>query len=605
VAFIVDDLVAWLVGLLADAGRKKLTKLILGDEQTRALRPAAAVALRFTAAELCPGDAKRAEELAIMIEPLFKTPGPGAPLGEQATVLEALQAGISEELKVLDSPPLTATVKTLTGRDVPATTVAQKLTGHLVQQIMIDGSRGGPLAPLAAQLNHDVTHLQGQRQEGMLSQLIDMVRALASAGESLQVPSKPVRLAPRPAHLAGREGLLAHLDIMPTSGDDSGPRIVALCGLGGAGKTSVAVEYAYRHLDEVGVAWQFPAENPTVMAAGFADLAAQLGARKRGDVRDPVDSVHAVLAAYRQPWLLLFDNAPDRAAVQALLPPAGKGQVLITSRSALWPPRQMVEVPVLDPEVAARFLVNRTGDDNGQAAAELAEELGGLPLALEQAAAYIQASGGSLADYLASFRRRRRDMLARRPGESDKTVATTWSLAFTELEQSAPQAVGLLRLLACCAPEPVPVRLLLQPRPGLAEEFAGEVAPVLGPLVDDELAAGDAVAALRRYSLVNPAEDGLVSVHRLVQAVTLDQLPVEVASQWRLAAAALIEAAIPEDTDRPGTWPTCAVLLPHAQAALPAGSDAIARLANYLGERGSHTAAVKLWRQVADARERS
>ena len=113
------------------------------------------------------------------------------------------------------------------------------------------------------------------------------------------------------------------------------------------------------------------------------------------------------------------------------------------------------------------------------------------------------------------------DMLARgEPTGYGQTVATTWALAFEQLQQAAPGAVGLLRLLAFCAPEAIPLRLLLQPRPGLADELGAEVAPVLVPLLEDELAAGDAIAALRRYSLVTPAADGAVSVHRLVQAVT-------------------------------------------------------------------------------------
>ena len=98
---------------------------------------------------------------------------------------------------------------------------------------------------------------------------------------------------------------------------------MALCGLGGAGKTSVALEYAHRHLAEVGLAWQFPAEDPAVLAAGFGELAAQLGARELLDARDPVASVHGVLAASRTEWLLVFDNAPDRASVAAFVPPAG------------------------------------------------------------------------------------------------------------------------------------------------------------------------------------------------------------------------------------------------------------------------------------------
>jgi len=165
--------------------------------------------------------------------------------------------------------------------------------------------------------------------------------------------------------------------------------MVALWGLGGAGKTSVAVEYAHRHLAEVGVAWKFPAEDATVIAAGFAELAAQLRAQDLPGSRDPVASVHAVLAASPADWLLVFDNAPCRTAVEAFMPPAGPGRVLVTSQSSVWPPGWAVEVPVLDTQVAAEFLVTRTGDANQQAARELATQLGGLPLALEQAAAYI------------------------------------------------------------------------------------------------------------------------------------------------------------------------------------------------------------------------
>ena len=392
---------------------------------------------------------------------------------------------------------------------------------------------------------------------------------------------------------------------MLTGGGDRGPRIVTLCGLGGAGKTSVAVEYAHRHLGEVGVAWQFPAADPTVLTAGFAELAAQLGAQGTAGTQDLVASVHAVLAAFPEDWLLVFDNVPDRAAVERFLPPAGPGRVLVTSRNPHWPPGQVLNVPVLDLEVAAGFLVTRTGDVNGQAARELAGELGGLPLALEQAGAYVEASGGSLAGYLESFRRRRPEMLARgTPTGYDSTIAATWSLAFAEVEQSAPTATSLLRLLAFCAPEPVPLQLLLQPRPGLAEKLGNQVAAVLVPLLEDELAAGDAIAVLRRYSLVTPAGNGLVSVHRLVQAVTLDQMPADLVSAWRRAAAALIEAALPGDPTQRETWRAYALLLPHAQTALPPDSDGMEQVSTYLGHTGSYGAARDREREVAEARAR-
>jgi hypothetical protein len=380
------------------------------------------------------------------------------------------------------------------------------------------------------------------------------------------VAGKPVRLADPPPLLAGREDLLAELDARLTGGDNPEPRKVALWGLGGAGKTSVAVEYARRHIAEVGVAWQFSADDATVLAAGFGELAARLDARDLADTRDPVASVHAVLATFPAPWLLIFDNAADLASVAAFLPPAGSGRVLITSQNPNWP-GQPLNVPMLAPDIAADFLVKRTGDRDRQAAWNLADVLDGLPLAIEQAAAYIQATGGTLARYLALFRRRRADMLARgEPTGYSKTVATTWTLAFDRLRNSAPNAVGLLRLLAFCAPETIPLRLLLQPRPELTGRLGDAVSPVLAPLMQDELAVGDAIAALRRYSLVTVASDGSVSIHRLVQAVTADQMPAELAEAWRQAAAAVIEAAIPRDPEQPANWREFGSLLPHAEA---------------------------------------
>jgi Tetratricopeptide repeat len=409
-----------------------------------------------------------------------------------------------------------------------------------------------------------------------------------------------VRLAPRPPPLAGREDLLAELDARLSASEGQGPRMVALSGLGGTGKTSVALEYAHRHLAEVGIAWQFPAEDPAVLAAQFGELAAQLGAGGLLDTRDPVASVHGMLASYPRPWLLVFDNAPDRASVAAFLPPGGPGRVLITSQNPNWPPRQALDVPVLGVGVAAGFLVNRTGDPDQSAAAELAGELGGLPLALEQAAAYIRATGTTLAGYLSLFRDRRADLLAR--GEAaghPASVAATLGLSLSQLGDETP-AVGLARLLACLAPEPVPLGLLLA-----GTQVAGELAPVVaaavGPLLGDRVAVWDGVAALRRYSLVTPAGDGAVLVHRLVQAITLAQLPEDVARQWEQAAAALVEAAIPADTDLPAAWPMCAVMLPHARAVLGLTSGGMGRIAGYLGYSGSYLPARDLFQLIADA----
>jgi Tetratricopeptide repeat len=409
---------------------------------------------------------------------------------------------------------------------------------------------------------------------------------------------RPVSLPPRPAVLFGREGLLDELQARLADGDRSGPRIVALHGLGGAGKTSVAVEYAHRQQAAAGLVWQFPADEPVAVEAEFARLAAILGVGAGLlDPRDPVAAVHAALAGSADPWLLVFDNVPHAAAVRRFLPPAGDGQVLITSQSSAWPTGQGIEVPVLDAAAAAEFLTIRAAVPEAEGtAAELAAELGGLPLALEQAAAYIRETGLTVAGYLSLFRRRRADLLARgEPQGYDKTVATTWAVAFSRL---GADAAGLLRLLACLAPEVVPLNLLFGSAVG-DDGLEGEAAWVVERLARDPIARGDAVKALRQFSLVTPAGDGQVLVHRLVQAVTLAQMTPEVAGQWRLAAGRLVEAAVPADTYPLTTWPTCAILLPHAQAVLPPTSDATWRLAQYLGYSGSYAAARDLWRDIA------
>ena len=402
----------------------------------------------------------------------------------------------------------------------------------------------------------------------------------------------PVSLPPRPVSVAGREPLLADLHSRLTTGPRSAPQVVVLHGLGGVGKTSIAIEYAYRHQAEVGICWQFRAEDPAVLADEFARLADQLGARAWPDSRDPTTLVHAALAARTTPWLLIFDNVIDAGSAARFLPPAGPGRVLITSQDPHWPQAQTIEVPHLPADVATSFLISRTGDQDREPAMALAAELGGLPLALEQAGAYIHASGCGLADYLSLLQRRRVDLLSRgQPAGYDKTVATCWSLAFARLDQQAPQAAGLLRLLAFCAPEPIPLDLLLRPGPDFIHALAPDLAPVIGPLLNDQLTAYDAVADLRRYALVSITGPNRILLHRLVQAVTRDQIPAPQAPLWERATAVLIEAALPAAPEEPAAWPAFAALMPHAQAALDNHEPSIAKLASYLGYSGNYTAA--------------
>jgi tetratricopeptide (TPR) repeat protein len=336
-------------------------------------------------------------------------------------------------------------------------------------------------------------------------------------------------------------------------------------------------------------------------------FSAVLGVRDLRDAGDPVGLVHELLAR-RGDWLLIFDNAPDPAAVRGLLPAAGNGRVLVTSRNPDWPGPgvQVLEVPMLERAAAAAFLLTRAGAPGTQQAAaeELAGELGGLPLALEQAGAYMAGNILSIAEYLSLFGQRSEEMLGRRgqnPDEYDKLVTTTWDLAFNRIDPDIPAAAGLLRFAAYCSPDDIPLNLLMQPRHELAGTFDAHVAQQLMPLLEDELSRADAVQALRGYSLISKPDDGLISVHRLVQVITRARLTPDLAVGWRRATAAVIDAALPDTPDDPAGWPAFAALLPHAQATLDPTSDGIAKIATYLRAIGNFSAALTVQQQILEA----
>ena len=177
VAFVADDLGAWLIGLLAEAGRKKLTALVLGSDQERALRKAATEAVQDTAAEMNLS-AEQARRIAMVISKAFRKPVQDTPLAGAVTMLEMLQVGVVRQLAVLDDAGRPGTGLSPTwALPMPGTVLAENLTGHLMREIVLRGSGGGPLTPLADQLNHDLTHLQGQRVEGMLGRLVALVSA--------------------------------------------------------------------------------------------------------------------------------------------------------------------------------------------------------------------------------------------------------------------------------------------------------------------------------------------------------------------------------------------------------------------------------------------
>lgn len=613
-AFVVDDLASWLVGLLADAGRKRLIGLISGGEQERALRPVTDAAIRRTAEETCHGKGERAEHVARVIGEVFRERSPSAWPTESGTILEGLQLGVAQQLAVLSDADLTGTGQSSEDAlGISAELLARTLTDHLVAGIISQGAQAGPLSALANQLNHDWTHLQNQQTYAELrrirsksgeSAILPKTSGIQVAeGKIARVRSYPantgriVRLLPQPAFLAGRENLLKKLDAAMSPAGNGRPKVAVLYGLGGCGKTSLALTYAHHHLKEFAISWFLQAEAPTALTAGFGDLATQLGPNSGS----PVTQVHAALAAHSARWLLVFDNVSDPAEIQHLIPPVGDGCVLITSQYPHWPGYWALEVPTLDQDSAAAFLQDRTGSTENNAARDLAEEVGGLPLALEQAAAYITATGWSMTRYLDFFRRQRGDLLARgKPVGYGRQVATAWTLAFDQLEQTAPSAIALLRLLACYSPERIPVELILGVQ---AETLDGALPVDLLPLLNDPVAAADAQAALGHYSLISVPKDGIVSVHRLVQAVTVDHLADNETGVWRKAARMLIELTLPEDPASPDSWPVYSVLLPHAEATLPLTCEGMTRISDFLGYSGNYPAARDLSRKIAKEAE--
>jgi tetratricopeptide (TPR) repeat protein len=378
-------------------------------------------------------------------------------------------------------------------------------------------------------------------------------------------------------------------------------RRVVLTGLGGVGKTSVAVEYVYRHHVDYDLVWCVNGEQPASLFADLAALAAQFGLAADASQEAQVAALRSWLE-HQQRWLVVLDNVDAPEAVAEWLPRSTTGHVVITSRAGVGWERlaSVVPVEVLAPADAAGLLLART-DETGPvaeaAAATLAATLGGLPLALEQAGAYVATTGTvTLASYAELFGTRAPELLRRgQPLDYQHTAATTWSLALERLRESQPAAVDLLTLASFVAPDDLPQPLLAAHAPGLPEPLASVAA--------DPLALADAVATLRRYSLVRVVADGLY-VHRLLQTVVQAGLDIDAQQAWAAVAVRLLRAALPFESEQVVNWPECERLLPHALAVADYGQRLeveserwlwlLAQSALYLWSRGQYEQALPL-----------
>ncbi len=362
-------------------------------------------------------------------------------------------------------------------------------------------------------------------------------------------------------NFTGRKGILAGLRLALTSGEPAAWK-QAITGMGGVGKTQLTVEYIYRHKADYRVIWWVRSEESATIAADYASLAVDLNLPEK-DFEDQTEIAKAVKRwlEHNPDWLLIFDNAQDPSGIRNYLPQGGAGHVIITSRNPLWGSvAKLLPAPIFDRAESIEFLCKRTGQEDKKAADALADELGDLPLALEQAGAYIETTGISLTEYQELFQSRRKELWGdeSHPQDDRKSVATTWSLAMEQVRQESQAAADLLNLCAFFAPDDIPLDLLCGGVKHLPEPLA--------TTATDKLAMNRAIKALRQYSLIDTSGEFL-SVHRLVQAVVRDRLSEDDRKRWTETVVRLLSSAFPFDSDDVQTWHQCSRLLPHALAA--------------------------------------
>lgn len=359
----------------------------------------------------------------------------------------------------------------------------------------------------------------------------------------------------------------------------------AICGLGGIGKTQAVVEYAYRYRDSYQAAFWVKADRHNNALADFLALASLLNLPEKDapDQTITLAAIHRWLQMHTA-WLLIFDNADDLAVVRAFLPPAHKGHILLTSRvQAAGGLARRIEIETMGPEEGALLLLRRASlidthvsfeqvsPAHRETALEIVRELGGLPLALDQAGAYIEESSCHLTDYLRLYRQQRSALLARRGGltaDHPEPVMTTWSLSFRQVEQADALAADLLRLCAFLDPDAIPEEILA--------EAIHEMDTTSDAVSPGELRLNDALAALLRFSLIRRnAETRTLAIHRLVQAVIQDTMDKDAQREWAGRGAKIVKRVFPQisTTYSAAGYPHRAVLLLRASIHLDQEND--------------------------------
>jgi tetratricopeptide (TPR) repeat protein len=331
--------------------------------------------------------------------------------------------------------------------------------------------------------------------------------------------------------------------------------VVTLGGMGGMGKSQTAVEYAHRHAADFHLVWWVNADSPILATAGLTDLARELALPTDGPPRTVLRRLWTVLDE-RDDWLLIYDNVDDPAALADLRPP-GSGRLLLTGRSpVIGRFSTPVEIGVFTRAESVLLLLQRCPGLPPQDADRVADALGDLPIAVEQAGCFLAETGLDVEDYLG--------LLTDQPaaaGLSDPTldrhpglaavVATSWA----RTDAVSAQAASLLDQLAFLAPEPLP----LAPIP------SGTSTTRFGVQVGDACTTATLVRQVSAMGLVRHVGTTLW-VHRLVQALLRARMAPEQQARSRRDAQQLLGTAVPGDPENPACWPAYATLSPHIQA---------------------------------------
>jgi tetratricopeptide (TPR) repeat protein len=379
-------------------------------------------------------------------------------------------------------------------------------------------------------------------------------------GKVFAVSNIPIRV---PEHFMGRDGALASIETA-LNRYEGRVAITALHGLRGVGKTTLAATYADRHRGDYRATWWIRAQTEPTLRADLVALGVRLGWVPADEKVEP--GLAAVMERLRHEGegiLLIYDNATDADQLKPYLPPGGSARVIVTSNAHTWRGvASPVEIRLWPKEIGADYLIARTGRTPERAAAlALSEALGGLPLAHEQAAAYCERLGLSLAEYAKRFEATPAKFLddeRHAPAEyhDGLTVAKTFALAIDEAAKLHPAAEPLIVHAALLAPEPIPLFLFSEGR----EKF-GE--PLASALAGDGL--DEAVAALRDFALVDresiPDErdpsitTDCIRLHRLVRQVAAARREADAREDARCALVQAAAAVYPGSDNRPSSWP--------------------------------------------------